>query len=360
MSKDYYKILGVSKNASQEEIKKAYKQLAKKYHPDVNKESDATEKFKEINEAAAVLGNPESREKYNKFGTADGHQDFGGFNYQDFSGANFDDIFDSLFSGFGFGGRRKRGVSRGRDLATEVEVTLKETAEDSTRKIPVDKLTTCSECHGSGGASEGVQTCEHCQGQGSVRQARQTAFGVFATTTTCKHCQGAGEVIRHPCKKCQGEGRVEEEKTIEIKIPAGIENGMRLRIAGEGEAGMRHGTAGDLYVTVYVQEDEQFHREGTDLYVDVAIPFALACIGGEYEVPTLEGTATLTISAGTQGGTVFRVKDKGLPDIHGGHQGSLYVKTQIAVPKKLTKKQKEALIEFAEGMEKKKGWFSFS
>ena len=358
MSKDYYKILGVEKNASQEDVKKAYKRLAKKYHPDVNKEHDAADKFKEINEAAAVLSNPDNRQRYDQFGTADvPHGDFSGFDFRDFAGANFDDIFDNFFSGFGFGGRRSKNASRGRDLATEMEITLKDAATGVTKKLPVDKLTSCSHCNGSGAESGDKSTCDSCNGQGVVRHAKQTAFGVFATTSTCKHCNGSGEIINNPCKKCEGQGRVEEEKIIEIKIPAGIDNGMRLRVAGEGEAGARNASAGDLYVTVYVKDDEQFKRDGNDVYVDVSISFALACLGGGLEVPTLDGSTTLNIPSGTQGGTVFRIKGKGLPDIHGNSQGHEYVKVQIVVPAKLSKKQREVLVEFSDEADKKKGWF---
>ncbi|MBI4016797.1 MAG: molecular chaperone DnaJ [Candidatus Aenigmarchaeota archaeon] len=355
MAKDYYKILGVEKNASQDEIKSAYKKLAKKYHPDVSKESNAAEKFKEINEAAGVLGNSENRQKYDQFGSAEG-ADFSGFDYRDFAG-DFGDIFDQFFGGFGFGDGGRKRKTRGRDLATEIGITLKEAATGTSRKIPVDKLSQCHECKGTGAASGGTETCTKCGGQGTVRQARRTAFGVFATTTTCGACNGTGETISNPCKKCSGQGRIEQEKNIEIKIPAGIENGMRLRISGEGEAGTRGAGAGDLYVTVYVEEDERFKRDGQDLYTDTQISFALACLGGNAEIPTLEGTETLRIPAGTQGGTVFRIKEKGLPNVHGNSTGNLYVKVQIAVPKKLTKKQTEILKEFEGQTPDKKGWF---
>lgn len=354
MAKDYYKILGVEKNASQEDIKKAYKRLAKQYHPDVNKNADASEKFKEVNEAASVLGNEQKRQQYDQFGTA-GPQDFSGFDFRDFG--NVDDIFDNLFAGFGFGGgRRHGGQQRGHDLSTEITVSLKDVVAGVAKKIPVDRKVSCEECKGTGAKSGGKITCETCNGQGVVRQARQTMFGVFATTTTCRKCSGAGETVKDPCKKCHGEGRVEEEREIEIRIPAGVESGMRLRISGEGEAGVRGAPAGDLYVSVVVEDDERFARDGQDLSLEIPIGFSLACLGGEIEIPTLEEPVTLKIPAGTQGGTVFRLKNHGLPSVHGGGRGSLFVKTQIEVPKKLTKKQTEALKEF-ENDTKKKGWF---
>ncbi|MBI4148757.1 molecular chaperone DnaJ [Candidatus Woesearchaeota archaeon] len=356
MSKDYYKTLGVEKNATQEEIKAAYKKLAKKHHPDVNKDAGAADKFKEINEAAAVLGNPESRTRYDQYGTAEAGPDFSGFDFRDFAGGDFGDIFDQFFGGFGHG-RQGRRAQAGRDLGTEVEITLQEAATGTTKKIPVDKLTSCTTCHGTGAASGKLEKCSQCNGQGVVRHARRTAFGVFATTSACTACAGTGETVSDPCKKCDGKGRVEEEKTIEIRIPAGIEDGMRLRVAGEGEAGLRGTRAGDLYVTVFVQEDKRFTRDGQDLYTDLPISFATACVGNDVEVPTIDGTVTLTIPAGTQGGTVFRVKGKGLPGLRGEGTGSLYVKTQIAVPKKLTKKQAELLKEFDGQTNDKKGWF---
>jgi len=353
MSKDYYHILGVEKTASQDEIKKAYKKLAKQFHPDINKDPAESERFKEINEAAAVLGDAEKREQYDKFGSA-GPQ-MGGF---DFSGGGFpfEDILSEVFGGlggaFGFGGRH--GPSRGHDLAADVEVTLEEVAKGAKRVIATNKLAPCRSCNGKGGT--GVKTCQDCQGSGMVRRAQRTPFGVFASTTTCKVCGGQGESVEHPCETCDGSGRLRERKEIEVKIPAGVEDGMRLRVAGEGEAGERGAGAGDLYVTVSVGKHKYFERDGDDLYLEAPVSFVTACVGGEVEVPTLDGKASVKIPAGTQPGTIFKLAGKGLPDVRGRWVGNELVRVTIDVPKKVSKKQTELLKEF-EKESGKKGWF---
>lgn len=347
MAKDYYEILGVSKDASQEEIKKAYKNLAKKYHPDINKDSEAEGKFKEISEAAAVLGNPEKRKHYDQFGSADG-QDFSGFNFRDFAGQgfDFDDIFEGLFSNFGFrnpfggrGGRRSR-APRGRDLITEVTVDLKEVLEGTTRTLEVTKQDVCPECDGKGGETK---TCEECKGRGTTQHAKRTPFGIFATTTTCKTCKGQGEEITKKCKRCKGEGLIEVTKEVEVKIPEGVEEGLRLRVPGAGER--LQGGAGDLYVLIHVKEDKRFERRRNNLYTKVMIPFSTACLGGKIEVPLVDGEHKLKIPSSTDGGTVFTLEDEGLPDLRTGRRGDIFVTVDIEVPKKLDKKQKNALKE---------------
>ncbi|MBI4450419.1 molecular chaperone DnaJ [Candidatus Woesearchaeota archaeon] len=352
MAKDYYAVLGVPKDASHDDIKKAYKKLAKQWHPDINKSPDAAEKFKEINEAAAALGDPKKREQYDRFGTAEAG---GGFNYQDFAGfgTNFDDVFESLFSGFGFGGTRG-GPRRGRDAAYDVDVKLEEAAKGVTKKIGVEKLSACDECDGKGGT--GVTTCDNCRGSGQVQRTQRTPFGYFATTTTCKDCNGSGERIEHPCKVCKGAGRLMQEKTLDVRIPAGVDDGTRLRVPGQGEAGERGASAGDLYVIIHVEEHELFSRDGNDIQLKAPISFAAACLGGELEVPTLEGKTTIKIPAGTQTGTTFRLAGKGIPDVHGRGTGAELVTVQVEVPKKLTAKQKELLQEFEGLSGKKKGW----
>ena len=297
MSKDYYKILGVEKNASGDDIKRAYKKLAKQYHPDINKDANASEKFKEINEAASVIGNPEKRQHYDKFGTADnaGFDQGFGFDPGNFSGNfDFDDVFENLFSGFGFntGRGRKSAHQRGRDLGYETEISLEEVFSGVTKKVEFDKFDACEKCGGKGAKKgSGLIKCEHCDGQGIVRQARRTPFGVFATTSTCSHCQGTGEMIKEVCNECGGKGRIKVSKTVSIKIPAGIEDGNKLRVQGEGEAGERGGNSGDLYVTVYVKEHDVFARDGCDLSLDAQINFVQAALGAEIEVPTIEGKA---------------------------------------------------------------------
>jgi len=354
MSKDYYKLLGVEKGASQEEIKSAYKKLAKKYHPDINKEANASEKFKEINEAAAVLGDPEKRQQYDQFGSTgfDGQQ-FSGFDFRDFAGNfNFDEIFENLFSGFGFrGGRRGRP---GRDLVAEVDVTLEEVAKGATREIEMQRMVQCEECRGKGG-SDFVQ-CSTCQGQGMVRHAKRTPFGVFATTTTCSKCKGTGEAPEKTCSECDGEGRIVSSEPVKVKIPAGIHDGMRLRVSGEGEAGAEGAQAGDLYVMVHVLEDKRFVRQENDLVVEKQISFATACIGGEMTVEALEGKKKVEIKPGTQNNSEIRLEEEGLPDLRGG-QGDFVIKLSVEVPKKISKKQKELLEEFEKEGKKKWGLF---
>ena len=364
MTKDYYKILGVKKEATKEEIKKAYKKLAKKYHPDLNKDPDAAEKFKEINEAAAVLGDPQKKQQYDQFGTADfgQGQGFGGFDFSDFAskGFDFENIFENLFSGMGFGGfggRRQRS-KRGRDLLFDMTITLEEAAKGVKKKIDIDKLVECEACKGTG-AEKGskMKTCEQCNGTGVSRQTRRTPFGVFQTQTTCRQCQGRGEYIEEPCAECQGQGRYEKEVEVEVKIPAGVDTGTQVRLKGEGEAGFQGSTAGDLYIRIRVKPHKVFERQGKELYLKAPLPYATACLGGNLEVPTLDGKTKIKIPAATQSGVIFRIKDKGMPDLHGYGTGGLNVEVYIDVPKKLNKKQKELLKDFDKGIKKKKKWW---
>ena len=363
--KDYYKILGVNKNATKEEIKKAYKQLAKKYHPDLNKDHGAAEKFKEINEAAAVLGDDEKRAQYDQFGTtAEQFSGGRGFDFSDFSSdfgdfASFDfgDIFDRFFSGGGMFSSGRRGPKNGSDLRYDIEITLEEAASGATKSIIIPHLVRCSKCHGSGAESESdIIECPDCNGKGMVRRTQRTPFGMFSTTTTCRRCRGSGEFIRNECSGCDGTGVVKKSTKIEIKIPPGAEEGTNLRIAGEGEAGEKGARQGDLYVVIHVKEHNIFERDGDDINVKVNIPFTIAALGGEIEVPTLKGKAKLKIPAGTQSNTFFRMKDKGIPHLHGNGIGSENVEVIIKVPERLTNKQKELLREFEEES-KSKGFF---
>jgi molecular chaperone DnaJ len=367
--KDYYKILGVDKNATKEEIKKAYKQLAKKYHPDLNTDNpQASEKFKEINEAAAVLGDDEKRAQYDQFGST--YEQFSGgrgFDFSDFgfdtggfSGGMFDfgDIFDQLFgAGFGGGRRVRRTSRRGSDLRYDVEITLEEAAEGVEKHISIPKLSTCERCGGTGARSDSdIVECPDCGGSGVVRKTQRTPFGMFSTTTTCRKCHGQGKYIKEECPICDGTGVVKETRKLEINIPAGAEEGTNLRIRGEGEAGQKSAESGDLFIVVHVKEHDIFERHGDDIFVEIKISFTTAALGGEVQVPTIKGKAKLSIPSGTQAGTVFKMRDLGIPYLHGSGRGDELVKVEIDIPKRLSSRQKALLHDF-EKETGKKGFF---
>ncbi|MFO8016714.1 MAG: molecular chaperone DnaJ [Candidatus Woesearchaeota archaeon] len=370
MSKDYYEILGVSRDASKEDIKKAYKKLAKKYHPDINKDDpDAEKKFKEINEAAAVLGDDQKRQQYDQHGTADfsGFQGGGGgFDFSDFMrdtegfGFDFESIFESFFGGGGMfgGGRGRRGPRRGSDLVYDMEITLEEAAFGAEKEIKVPKMSRCEKCGGKGAANDSdIVTCDECGGRGAVRHTKRTPFGMFATTGPCRKCSGEGSIVKDPCPECGGSGLVEKSENIKVEIPAGVADGMRLRVAGGGEAGPKGGPSGDLFVGVHVKPHKTFRRKGDDIEMDLPISFAQACLGDEVEVPTLDSKATMKIPAGTQTNTVFKLRGKGIPNLRGYGKGDEKVKVIVEVPKKLSKRQKELLKEFEKERDSK-GFFS--
>ena len=367
MTKDYYELLGVDKNATREEVKKAYKKLAKKYHPDINKNEGSADKFKEINEAAAVLGDPKRREQYDRFGTT--ADQFNGFQGHDFSNmggfGNFEDIFESFFGGGGsiFGSRRRRGPSRGSDLRYDMEITLEEAVFGVKKKIIIPRMDTCKKCNGSGADKPSdIVTCDSCNGSGSVRRQARATFGVFQTTTTCSICNGEGRIIKNRCTECRGSGRVEIERKIEVSIPPGVDNGQHLRMRNEGEAGENGAPPGDLYITISVTEHDSFERKGNDLYTEIPISFVQAVFGDEIEVPTLHGKAKMTIPAGTETNTLFRLKNEGVQKLHGIGRGDEYVRVIISVPRKLNKRQKAALMDYAriskENVAPSKGFFS--
>ncbi len=342
MSKDYYKTLGVDKGASSDDIKKAYKKLAKEYHPDINKDSNATEKFKEINEAASVLGNPEKRQRYDQYGSdsfktgGPAGGGFSGFDFTDFGfGTNFDDIFETFFSG----GRRRR-PSKGSDLQTTVQITLEEAAQGCHKNLTLNRRVPCAACNGRGG--ERFETCTDCKGNGYQRVVRRSMFGMIQTTMSCKTCQGMGQRNMEPCKSCHAMGLQQKETTLKVDIPEGIYDGAQLRLRGEGGAAQGM-PSGDLYVEIRIQKHPLFQREEDHLYLEVPITYTQATLGSEIEVPTLEGRAHLKIPKGTPSGTLFRMKGKGIPHLnHPGH-GDQFIRVHVQVPSKLSKKQQELL-----------------
>ena len=349
--KDYYKILGVSKNASKDDIKAAYKKLAKQYHPDLNKSPDASEKFKEINEAAAVLGDDQKKAQYDQYG-ATGEQFRGGFEGFDFSDfmsdiGSFGFDFDSIFENFFGGSQRTRRRQRGSDLRYDLEIELEDAAFGAAKTINVPRLGECEKCHGTGAESKSdIVNCDECNGRGVATRTQRTPFGLFSTTTTCRKCRGQGKYIKNECTACDGKGVVRKTRKIEIKIPKGAFDGTNLRIRGEGEASESGMHAGDLYIAIHVKPHKIFERHGNDVYVKAPVSFATSALGGTIEVPTLKGKASLKIPAGTQSNTVFRMKGLGIPNLHSHHVGDEHVEVFIAVPEKLTKKQKQLLEDF--------------
>lgn len=346
--RDYYEVLGVTRAATDQELKQAYRKLAVQYHPDKNPgNTEAEEKFKEINEAYQVLSSPDLRARYDSYGHAGvgaGATAGAGFG-QGFPG--FEDILGDLF-GFGdlFGGagRRRAGPRRGSDLRYDIEISLEEAATGLKTKIRVPRLEGCDLCQGSGAAEGSApERCQTCSGKGQV--IRQQGF--FSVTRTCSNCRGTGKIIRNACKKCRGEGRIEREKTLEIKIPAGVDTGSRLRLTNEGEAGEMGGPTGDLYVMIHVKEHEVFERRDANLYCTQNISFTQAALGSEVTVPTLDGDEPLKIPEGTQTGSIFRVRGKGVPVLGGRGRGDLFVSINIITPTNLSRDQKRLLEELA-------------
>jgi len=337
--RDYYEVLGVSREASEQEIKSAYRKLAIKYHPDKNAgDKAAEEKFKEGAEAYSILSDPGKRARYDRFG----HSGVQGSGFSGFDPTIFADFGDILgeFFGFGdiFGSRRRPGPERGADLRYDLKISFREAAFGLRTKIKIPRQDACSDCGGRGIAKgKSPATCSYCHGAGQVRYQQ----GFFSISRTCGQCGGAGVIIRDPCNNCQGLGRVRKEKVLEIKIPAGVDNGARLRIQGEGEAGAAGGPAGDLYVVIYVEEHPFFQRQGNNLYCQVPIGIAQAVLGGEIAVPTLDGEEKLSLPEGTQSGTVFRLRNKGIVSLGERGRGDLFVTVNVVIPTKLTKEQRQ-------------------
>ncbi|HXX38162.1 MAG TPA: molecular chaperone DnaJ [bacterium] len=336
---DYYEILGVPRTATQEEIKRAFRQLARAHHPDVNQDPRADERFKLINEAYQVLGDAERRAQYD-------HGGVNGGTFAPFGGTPFDDIFD-MFFGQSRAREGSQGPERGSDLRATLKITLEEAARGAEKPMTITREETCAACFGTGAEKGSApEPCSACKGTGQVRYSRRTPFGQFAQIATCPHCHGTGRVVRRPCRECRGTGRALMQREITVEVPAGVDDGTRLRLHGEGEAGMRGGGRGDLYVDLSILPHAVFTREGHDLHCQISISMAQAALGAEIEVPTLDGPAPLTVPPGVQPGAVLALKARGMPGIHGG-RGDLVVHTTVTIPEALTKEQVKLLAQFA-------------
>lgn len=369
--RDLYEVLGVSRDAAPEEIKKAYRQMARKYHPDVNKEDpNAAEKFKEINEAYEILSDAQKRAAYDQFGHdafeqarnagAGGFGGFGGF--EDIGG--FGDLFDMFFgSAAGTGRRRKTGPQRGADRELRMEISLEDAIFGMEKEIEINRMEKCEKCDGTGAEpGSSIKTCPACNGYGQVRNVQNTPFGRFETIKTCSRCHGEGKILEKPCSACRGSGQIRKPRRLNIRIPAGIDTGSRLRIQGEGEPGLRGGPPGDLYITVVIKKHPKFERDGYDLFTAEEINFVKAALGGDIEIVLPGGEVhNLHIPEGTQPGDILKIKGKGVPYLNSQRRGDLNVVIKVKIPTKLTKKQKELLEKFYEeetGEEKhKKGFF---
>ena len=368
--RDYYEILGISKDAGANEIKSAFRKLAKQYHPDLNPDNkEAETKFKEINEAYEVLSDPEKKAKYDQFGHAafDQNAGFGGgAGFNDF-GDIFGDIFGDFFGG-GFGGTGQRtqrtGPKAGSDLKIKLDIDFEEAAFGTKKDIKINRIEKCHVCDGSGAKKgTGKKTCPTCNGTGSIRTVQRTPLGQFASTKICTTCNGTGEIVEEPCTACDGTGKEKKSRKLSINIPAGVDTGSVIPLRGEGNHGERGGPAGDLYVYINVRPHEIFERDGNDVWCEIPISFAKAAMGGSIQVPTIEGNVKYEVPEGTQTGTVFRLKNKGIKNLRGVGKGDQYVRVKVEVPKKLTEKQKALLEEFAMEMgehqdkDDKKGFF---
>ena len=361
--RDYYEVLGVSKGASDDEIKKAYRKLAKKYHPDMNPgDKEAEAKFKEVNEAYSILSDSEKRARYDQFGHAGVDPNYGaggpggGFGGFDMGDIDLGDIFGSFFGGGfgGFGGSssgRRNGPQKGESLRASLTITFEEAAFGCEKEINLNRTEECEACHGSG-AEPGTtaETCPDCRGTGVVRVQQRTGGFAFSSTAPCSRCRGTGKIIHTPCKACGGSGSVKKSKRVTVSIPAGIDDGQAISLRGQGNAGKNGGPAGDLIVAVHVKPHPQFHRDGTTVLYEQPVTFYQAVMGAELEIPTIDGKVKYNLPAGTQTGTTFRLRGKGIPELRGRGRGDQYVTVRVQVPTSLNGEQKEALRAFAEAM----------
>lgn len=346
--RDYYEVLGVAKGASDEEVKKAYRKLARQYHPDVNKAADAETKFKEVKEAYDVLSDGQKRARYDQYGHVDPNQGMGGgFGGGADFGGGFGDIFDMFFGG-GNGRRDPNAPQRGNDLQYTMTIEFKEAVFGKETDIHIERTETCDTCHGTGAkAGTQPQTCSVCHGSGQEEVVQNTPFGRMVNRRACSNCGGSGKIIKEKCTTCSGSGRVRKQRKIHIRIPAGVDDGAQMRINGEGEGGVNGGPAGDLYVVFRVKSHDFFEREGDDIYCEIPLTFSQAALGDEVEIPTLTEKVKLKVPAGTQTGTYFRLKGKGVPKLRGVGQGDQHIKVVVVTPSKLSEEQKDLLRQFS-------------
>lgn len=367
--KDFYEVLGVAKGASDDEIKKAYRKLAMECHPDLHPDDEVAEtRFKEVNEAYEVLSDSDKRARYDQFGHAGVDPNFGGGAGGDPFGGGFDftDIFDSFFGG-GFGGGRRSDPNaprRGNDIQSSVVISFEEAAKGTKKTISYQKIDTCSDCGGSGAEKGSTpQTCSNCGGTGQVKINQRTPFGVVQSAQSCDRCHGTGKIIDNPCKACDGKGRIRHKHSLEVSIPAGIDDDQVLNVSGMGNAGTNGGPSGDLHVVVAVRPHPVFERRGNDVWCEIPVTFTQAALGADLTVPTLDGKVSYHIHEGTQSGDTFKLRGKGIPSLHGRSKGDQYVKVNVEIPKNLTKRQKEILKELDESStdknyQKRRSFFS--
>ncbi|MDE6425857.1 MAG: molecular chaperone DnaJ [Ruminococcus sp.] len=362
--RDYYEVLGLQKGASEDEIKKAYKKKAREYHPDLHPDDPTCEdKMKEVNEAYEVLSNPDKKSRYDQFGHAGVDPSYGG-GAGGFSGGmggfgDMGDIFENIFGGFGFntGGSSRSNANaprRGSDIQSSVTIDFMEACEGVKKEININRMSTCEACKGTGAdGSSTTEVCPDCKGRGSIKTTQNTLFGAIQSSKTCPHCSGKGKIIKNPCQKCRGIGRLRVQKTVSVDIPAGIDDGQIIRLSGRGDCGVNGGSSGDLMVSISMKSHPIFKREGFDIHCDIPVTYMEAVLGAEITVPTIDGDVKYNISEGTQTGTVFRLKGKGVKKINRTERGNQFVTIYVEVPKNLTKKQKDLLREFEASLTEK-------
>ncbi len=362
--RDYYEVLGIQKGASEDEIKKAFRKKARENHPDLHPDDPSyVEKFQEINEANEVLSDPEKRARYDQFGHAGVDPNYGGGGGMDGFGGmggfgDMSDILESIFGGFGgFGGSSRSNVNaprRGSDIQESVTINFMDACSGKKQEVKLFRMAVCEACHGTGADSgTTAEICPDCQGRGSVKTTQRTPFGAISSTKPCPHCGGKGKIVKNPCIKCRGIGRVRVQKTVNVDIPAGIDDGQTIRLSGQGDCGINGGPAGDLLLNISVRNHPLFNREGYDIHCDIPVTYMDAVLGAEITVPTIDGDVKYNIAEGTQNGTVFRLKGKGIKKVNRAERGNQYVKIYVEVPKNLTKKQKDLLREFEASLSEK-------